>query len=200
VISADHRDVLELVTRNLVTGQHNTIIMAAKVFPGNNWPPGVSSLTWAPDDVHLAGQFGLTAAINDVQVSGAFTARTLSHSRTAPTPCTATDKPACEESDPAYLASGALTYVVQQIPGNRTASSSLAAWRAGRLTTLLSVPAGPSPFHDMTAQGQPIWAGHPAKPKGPWTIWHWSGGAPAEITAPPPPGAPPDYGIGGITW
>ena len=32
----------------------------------NNWPPGITSLTWAPDDVHLAVQFSLTAAINSV--------------------------------------------------------------------------------------------------------------------------------------
>jgi len=200
VISADHGDVLELVTRNLVTGRQNTIIMATKVSPGNNWPPSVSSLTWAPDDVHLAVQFELTAAINYVRVFDAFKARTLSDGRTAPSPCTVTGKPVCEEFDPAYLASGALTYVVQRISGNGTAGSSLVAWRAGRLTTLLSFPAGPSPFYDMTAQGQAIWVDYPPGPKGPWTIWHWSGGAPAEITAPPPLGAPPDYGIGGIAW
>jgi hypothetical protein len=200
VVSADHGDVLELVTRNLVTRRQNTIIMATKVFPGNNWPPSVSSLTWAPDDVHLAVQFGLTAAINYVQVFDAFTARTLGDGRTAPSPCTVTDKPVCAQFDPAYLASGALAYVVQRIARNGTASSSLVAWRAGRLETLLSFPAGPSPFYDMTAQGQAIWIGYPAGPKGPWTIWHWSGGTPVKITAPPPLGAPPDYGIGGIAW
>jgi len=57
VISADHGDVVELVARNLITGRQNTIIMATKPSPGaNNWPPGISSLTWAPDDVHLAVQ------------------------------------------------------------------------------------------------------------------------------------------------
>ena len=50
----------------------------------------------------------------------------------------------------------------------------------------------------MTAQGQAIWAepgpvqaGHAAH----WTVWRWSGGAPAEITA-----LPPNYGVGGIAW
>jgi hypothetical protein len=201
VISADHGDVLELVARNLVTGQQNTIIMATKAFPGaNNWPPSVSSLTWAPDDVHLAVQFGLTGAINYVQVFDAFTARTLGDGRTAPSPCTVTDKPVCEESDPAYLASGALTHVVQRISDNGTASASLVAWQAGRLTTLLSFPAGPSPFYDMTAQGQAIWVDYPAEPKGPWTIWRWTGGAPVKITLPPPLGASPYYGVGGIAW
>ena len=63
VTSADHGDVLELVARNLVTGRRNTIVMATRPDPeANNWPPGVLSLTWAPDDVHLAVQFQLTAA------------------------------------------------------------------------------------------------------------------------------------------
>ena len=58
VISADHGDVVELVARNLVTGRRNTIIMATKPDPkANNWPPDIFSLTWAPDDVHLAVQF-----------------------------------------------------------------------------------------------------------------------------------------------
>ncbi len=67
---------------------------------------------------------------------------------------------------------------------------------SGRRTTLLSFPAGAPVFYDMTAQGQAIWAepgpvqaGHAAH----WTIWRWSGGAPAEITA-----LPPYYGAGGI--
>ena len=57
VVSADHGDVLELVVRNLVTGRQNTIVMASKPSPqANNWPPDITSLTWAPDDVHLAVQ------------------------------------------------------------------------------------------------------------------------------------------------
>ena len=201
MISADHGDVLELVARNLATGRQNTIIMATKPSPdANNWPPGISSLTWAPDDVHLAVQFELTAAINWVPVFDAFTATTLSDGRTAPSSCTVTDKPVCGEFDPAYLASGALTYIVQRISGSGTASASLVAWQAGRLTTLFSFPAGASPSYDMTAQGQAIWAGYPAKPKGPWTIWRWSGGAPVEMTALPLLGAPPYDGIGGIAW
>ena len=51
----------------------------------------------------------------------------------------------------------------------------------------------------MTAQEQAIWAepgpvqaGHAAH----WTIWRWSGGAPAKITA-----LPPYYGADeAITW
>jgi len=53
-------------------------------------------------------------AINYVQVFDAFTATALGDGRTAPSPCTITTKPVCEEFDPAYLASGALTYIVQR--------------------------------------------------------------------------------------
>jgi hypothetical protein len=106
----------------------------------------------------------------------------------------------CEEFDPAYLASGALTYVTQRISGSGTASASLVAWRAGRLRTFFSFPAGVPPGYDMTARGQAIWVDYPAQPKGPWTIWRWSGGAPVKITTLPPLGASPYYGVGGIAW
>ena len=52
----------------------------------------------------------------------------------------------------------------------------------------------------MTAQGQAIWVNGPAQPKGPWMIWRWSGGAPAQIVALPPLGASPYYGVGAIAW
>jgi hypothetical protein len=202
VIGADHGDVVELVARNLVTGRRNTIIMAAKPDPGaNNWPPGVFGLTWAPDDVHLAVQFQLTAAINSVLVFDAFTATTIRDGRTAPTPCTVAYNYQCEGFDPAYLASGALTYVIQQLSRSGAARASLVAWQAGRRTTLLSFPAGmQTQFYDMTAQGQAIWVNGPARPKGPWMIWRWSGGAPVEIIALPPLGASPYYGVGAIAW
>jgi hypothetical protein len=194
VISGLHLDVAEIVVRNLVTGRQNTIIMAAKPSPGaNNWPPGISGLTWAPDDTHLAVQFSLTAAINSVLVFDAFTATTIRDGRTAPTPCTVTDKPACGELDPAYLASGALSYVILRLSRSGAASASLVAWQAGHLRTLLSLAAGASQIYDMTAQGQAIWA--LPRPKQSWTIWRWSGGAPVQITA-----LPPYYGVGGIAW
>ena len=171
VISADHGDVVELVARNLVTGRRNTIIMATKPSPqANNWPPGVFGLTWAPDDVHLAVQFQLTAAINSVLVFDAFTATTIRDGRTAPTPCTVAYNYQCEGFDPAYLASGALTYLIQRLSRSGAASATLVAWQAGRRTTLLSFPAGAPPFYDMTAQGQAIWVNGPARPKGPWMI------------------------------
>lgn len=202
VIGADHGDVVELVARNLVTGRRNTIIMATRPAPDtNNWPPGVFGLTWAPDDVHLAVQFELTAAINSVLVFYAFTATTIRDGRTAPTPCTVANNWACGEFDPAHLASGALTYVIQRLSRSGAASASLVAWQAGRRATLLSFPAGmQAQYYDMTAQGQAIWVNGPARPKGPWMIWRWSGGVPVEITALPPLGASPYYGIGAIAW
>jgi hypothetical protein len=215
VISADHGDVIELVARNLVTGRRHTIILATRPDPeANNWPPGVLNLTWAPDDVHLAVQFQLTAAINGVLVFDAFTAATARDGRTAPAPCPVSS--ACGEFDPAYLASGALTYVIQRLSGSGAARASLVAWQAGHRTTLLSFPAGmQAQFYDMTAQGQAIWVSGPAGPKGPWRIWRWSGGAPGapgapstpgapgapvQITALPPLGASAYYGVGAIAW
>jgi len=199
VVSADHGDVLKLVARNLVTGRQNTIIMATKPGPGaNNWPPDISSLTWAPDDVHLAVQLSVTAAINSVLVFDAFTAATVGDGRTAPAPCTVSDL--CGEFDPAYLASGALTYLIQRLSRSGAARASLVAWQAGRRTTLLSFPAGEPPFYDMTTQGQAIWVNGPARPEEPWMIWRWSGGAPVKIVALPPLRASPYYGVGAITW
>jgi hypothetical protein len=202
VIGADHGDVVEFVARNLVTGRRNTIVMATKPSPdANNWPPGISGLTWAPDDTHLAVQFYPTAAINSVLVFDAFTATTIRDGRTAPAPCTITDNPACGELDPAYLASGALSYVIQRLSRSGAARASLVAWQAGHLRTPLSFPAGmQTQFYDMTAQGQAIWVGGPPRPKGPWTIWRWSGGAPVKITTLPPLGTSPYYGVGPIAW
>jgi hypothetical protein len=201
VILADHGNVLKLVARNLVTGRRNTILVATRPDPGaNNWPPGVSGLTWAPDDVHLAVQFQLTAAINSVLVFDAFTATTIRDGRTAPAPCTAAYDYQCEGFDPAYLASGALTYVIQRLSRSGAASASLVAWQAGHRTTLLSFPTGAPPVYNMTAQGQAIWVNDPARPNGPWMIWRWSGGAPVEIIALPSLGASPYYGVGAIAW
>ena len=187
------------MARNLVTGRQHTIVMATKPDPrANNWPPGITSLTWAPDDVHLAVQFSLTAAINSVLVFDAFTAATAAAGRTAPAPCTVSD--VCAEFDPAYLASGALSYVIQRVSPSGAARASLVAWQAGRRTTLLSLPAGAPSSYGMTARGQAIWVDSPARPKGPWPIWRWSGGAPVRIGALPPLGASAYYGAGAIAW
>ena len=199
MISTDHGNVLEVVARNLVTGRQHTIVMATKPDPrANNWPPGITSLSWAPDDVHLAVQFSLTAAINSVLVFDAFTAVTAGAGRTAPAPCTVSD--VCAEFDPAYLASGALSYVIQRVSPGGTATASLVAWQAGRRMTLLSLPAGAPSAYGMTARGQAIWVDSPARPKGPWLIWRWSGGAPVRIGTLPPRGASAYYGAGAIAW
>jgi hypothetical protein len=199
VITADNGTVVEIVASNLATGQQNTIVMATNPDNNaNNWPPGVFSLTWAPDDTHLAVQFAPTAAINTVLVFDAFTATTISDGVTAPAPCVLTSSQ-CAELDPDYLASGALTYIVQQISASGIVSDSLVTSQAGGVTTLVSLPPGELLTYDMTAQGQAIWADAPAEAKGPWTIWRWSGGAPVEITALPPVGAP-YYGVGAIAW
>jgi hypothetical protein len=202
VTGADHGNAVEVAVRNLATGKRNTIILATRPDArANNWPPGVSGLTWAPDDVHLAVQFQLTAAIGSVLVFSAFTATTVAGGRAGPASCTAADYQ-CAEADPAYLASGVLTYVIQRISRSGATRASLAAWRpGGRARTRLSFPAGTQPQpYEMTAHGQAIWASGPAQPKGPWTIWRWSGGAPVKITTLPALGASPYYGIGAIGW
>jgi hypothetical protein len=202
VTGADHGNAVEVVARNLDTGKRHTIVMATRPDPrASNWPPGISGLTWAPDDVHLAVQFQLTAAIGSVLVFGAFTATTVTDGRVAPASCTAADYQ-CAGADPAYLASGVLTYVIERISRNGAARASLAAWRpGGHASTRLSFPAATQPQpYDMTARGQAIWASGPAQPKGPWTVWRWSGGAPVKITTLPALGASPYYGIGAIGW
>jgi hypothetical protein len=201
VTSADHGDMLELVARNLVTGRRNTIIMATKADPrANNWPPNVSGLAWAPDDLHLAVQFQLTAAINSVLAFDAFTTSSVHAGRSALAPCPVTGGSQCEALDPAYLANGALTYLIQRVSGRGAATTQLVTWQAGRLVTLASLPAGTPQSYDMTAQEQAIWVDAPAAPKQSWTIWRWSGGAPVKVTALPPLGVSPYYGVLAIAW
>jgi len=194
---------VEIVARNLATGRRNTIVLATRPDPrANNWPPEVSGLTWAGDDAHLAVQFQLNAAIGSVLTFGAFTAASISDGRTGPPPCPAATHDQCAESGPGYLAGGALSYVIQRLSGSGTVRASLVAWRPGYpATTLLSFPGGPPPqSYAMTASGQAIWASGPARPKGQWTVWRWSGGAPVKITALPALGASPYYGVAAIAW
>ncbi|HEX5301372.1 MAG TPA: hypothetical protein VFW50_30720 [Streptosporangiaceae bacterium] len=194
---------VEIVARNLATGRRNTIVLATRPDPrANNWPPEVSGLTWAGDDTHLAMQVQLTAAIGSVLTFGAFTAASISDGRTGPPPCPAATHDQCAESGPGYLAGGALSYVIQRLSGSGTVRASLVAWRPGYpATTLLSFPGGPPPrSYAITAQGQAIWASAPARPKGPWTVWRWSGGTPVKITTLPALGASPYYGVAAIAW
>jgi hypothetical protein len=194
---------VEIVARNLATGQRNTIVLATRPAPrSNNWPPEVSGLTWSGDDAHLAVQFQLTAAIGSVLTFDAFTAATISDGRTGPPPCPAATHDQCAESDPAYLASGALSYVIQRLSGSGAVRANLVTWRAGQpATTLLSFPGGPPPqAYAMTARGQAIWVSGPAQPKGRWTLWRWSGGTLVRIITFPALGASPYYGVDAITW
>jgi hypothetical protein len=194
---------VEIVARNLATGRRNVIVLATRPDPrANNWPPEVSGLTWAGDDAHLAVQFQLTAAIGSVLTFGAFTAASIGDGRTGPPPCPAATHDQCTESGPAYLAGGALSYVIQRLSGGGAVRASLVAWRPGYpATTLLSFPGGPPPqSYDTTAQGQAIWASGPARPQAPWTIWRWTGGTPVKIATLPPWGASAYYGIGAIAW
>jgi hypothetical protein len=61
----------------------------------------------------------------------------------------------------------------------------------------LADPASPP---SSTVRGVPPAADDPPQPKGPWTIWRWSGGAPVKITTLPPLGQSPYYGVGAIAW
>jgi hypothetical protein len=102
LIRTDHRDVVSLVARNLVTGRRKTIVMAANLDNDNNYPPGIYDLALAPDDTHLAVQFAPNSAINSVLVFDAFTASTTSDGRTAPAQCAGAGyNSACGEFDPA---------------------------------------------------------------------------------------------------
>ena len=78
----------------------------------------------------------------------AFTATTIRDGRTAPMPCMVAGYSACGEIDPAYLASGALSYMIQQVSRSGfSASAILVAWQAGhRARPCSPFPAGhPSP-------------------------------------------------------
>jgi hypothetical protein len=185
----------ELITRNLVTGQHNTIVIATN--PGgndNNWPPDVPDLTWSPNDSALALALAPTAAISSVLVLRPFTATSIKGATTAPAPCRLGQVGSqCTETDPAYLADGALSYAVQQTSdhaGALAVTTSLVSWRDGRRATLHVFAGRLSQQYDMTARGQAIWIGSPARPGGSWPILCWSGGPVTEITTLPAANSP----------
>jgi hypothetical protein len=136
-----------------------------------------------------------TAAISSVLVLGAFTATTIKDATTVPVPapCPIAGALQCIETDPAYLADGALSYAIQRTSdhgGTLSVTASLVAWRAGRSTTLHVFVGGLSQEYDMTRQGQAIWVGGPARPGGPWPIWCWSGGPVTKITVLPAADSP----------
>src|SRR5580704_420702 len=194
VISNRYRE--ELITRDLSTGQRHTIVIATDPDgAANNWPPSALDLTWSPDDRQLALALQPTAAISSVLVLGAFTATTIKDATIAPAPapCPAAGPLQCTETDPAYLADGALSYAIQRTSdqgGTLTVTARLVTWRAGRTTTLHVFAGGLSQDYDMTRQGQAIWVGSPAGPGGRWPIWCWSGGPVAKITVLPAADSP----------
>jgi hypothetical protein len=101
--------------------------------------------------------------------------------------------PQCAETDPFYLASGALSYAIQQTSEHDSTSAvttSLVTWRDGRLTTLHVFAAPLTQRYGMSAHGQAIWIGSPTSTGGSWPIWCWSGGPVTRITALPAADAP----------
>jgi hypothetical protein len=199
VTSADHGRVVEVVARNLVSGKRNTIVMATDPCGCyNSFPPNIGELSWAPDDAHLAVTYQATAAISSVEVFGAFTGKTSSDGRTAPAPCKLDGGAQCTEYGAGYLADGALTYAVEQLSARGTADDSLYAWQGRTRTALLRSFGVALPY--LTPQEQAIWVQGPTAPKQPWTIWRWTGGAPARILTLPALGATAYYGAGGIAW
>ena len=195
-------NAVDVVARDLATGKRNTITLAAKPDPAaNNWPPAVPGLTWAPDDRHLAVQFEPTAAFSTVLAFSAFTARTIRDGRTPPSSCLAAAHGQCQESGPAYLASGALSYL-EWLSTTGAGRTSLLAWSPGqRPATLVTFPAvAPLSFYDMTSQGQAVWAAYQARPMAPQLLWRWTGGAPVKIATMPPRGASAYNGAGSVAW
>jgi hypothetical protein len=131
VISSRYRE--ELITRDLVTGRRDTIIIASN-----------------PDGKELWQ---------------------------------------CTETDPAYLADGALSYAIQRASGQGS-TTSLVTWRDGRTTTLHVFTGALSQQYDMTAKGQAIWIGSPSRPGGTWPVWCWSAGSVTKIATLPSADSP----------
>jgi len=187
VISNVYRE--QVITRDLVTGQRNTITIATDPQgDDNNWPPLVTDLTWSPDDAQLALQLAPTAAISSVQVLSAFTATSISNAITAPASCPIAEaSPLCTETDPAYLADGALSYAIVH-----DGSTSLVTWLDGRRKVLHVFAGALSQQYEMNPQGQAIWIDNPVRQGGGlvFPIWGWSGGAATKITAIPIAKAP----------
>jgi hypothetical protein len=189
VISSRYRE--ELITRDLVTGRRDTIIIASNPDGNdNNWPPGAGDLSWSPDDAQLALELQPTAAISSVLVLSAFTATTINDATIAPAPCSiAKELWQCTETDPAYLADGALSYAIQRASGQGS-TTSLVTWRDGRTTTLHVFTGALSQQYDMTAKGQAIWIGSPSRPGGTWPVWCWSAGSVTKIATLPSADSP----------
>jgi hypothetical protein len=118
------------VVTNLVTGHRNMIVMLTDQ-PGGQ-PVSLTDLAWAPDDTHLAVEVVYAAVASDV-VFNAWTARTMRDGRTVPCPG------GCAAKSPAYLRSGTLTYVTEQLSQTSSAIT-LAGWSGGRPLVVRVLP------------------------------------------------------------
>ena len=152
LVDADHGRTAEIVVTNLVTGHRSTIVVATSR-PGYG-TVGVTNLAWAPDDIHLAVQVVDAAFASDVMVFDTRTARSLRDGRTVPCPGR------CAAKFPAYLPTGTLTYVTQQLPPHGTSLITLVSWAGGQPTKLVIMAAGTLPEVQgvsTTPQGPAIW-------------------------------------------
>jgi hypothetical protein len=203
LITVDHGRTTEIAVTNLVTGHRGTIVMATSR-PGSGLV-GVTNLAWAPDDTHLAAEVVESAFASDVMVFNARTARSIRDGRTAPCPGP------CAAKFPAYLRSGTLTYVTEQLSAGGTSPITLVSWAGGKPATLVTMWDGPGPLpllqgESTTPRSAAIWVlqtqtsvgGRPA-----WrsTIWRWTGGKPVRVRTLPPVTQPPaGYQLTDIAW
>ena len=199
-----------------MTGHRRTIVMVSNQRVHD--PIGVTNLAWAPDDTHLAVEIQYAAFASEVIVLNARTAQTIADGRKAPCPG------ACAAKFPAYLRTGALTYLTEQLL-DTTSAITLVSWPGGtvakQLVTIRNGPGG-MPIvqgESTTPQGAAIWVLETqTRANGRftdrYTIWRWPGGKPIQVkTLPPisvtrPPSAhgawvtqpPSAYGLTNIAW
>jgi hypothetical protein len=203
LVTADHGRTTEIAVTSLVTGHRSTIVMATSR-PGYGMV-GVTTLAWAPDDTHLAAEVVYAAFASDVMVFNARTARSIRDGRTVPCPGR------CAAKFPAYLRTGTLTYVTEQLSPNGTSPITLVSWAGGKLTRLVTMRDGPGPLpllqgESTTPQGAAIWVLQTQTRAGArlaWrsTIWRWPGGKPVRIRTLPPVTQPPaGYELTDIAW
>jgi hypothetical protein len=195
VVTVNHRhasQATQIVVTNLVTGHRRTVVMVASQ-PVVGSHIGVTNLTWAPDDTHLAVEVQHAAFARDVVVSDARTARTIADGRQAPCPG------ACAAKFSAYLRTGALAYLTEQLlPAGEAIT--LVRWARGhRADRLASIWTGraEAPLVDgesTTPQGAAIWA---LQSQTGYVIWRRAGGTPVRIRALLPPGY---HALWGIAW
>ncbi len=204
LVDVDHGRTTEIVVTSLVTGRHSTIVMATSR-PGYG-TVGVTNLAWAPDDTHLAVQVVDAAFASEVMVFDTRTARSIRDGRTVPCPGR------CAARFPAYLRTGTLTYVTEQLSPSGTSPMTLVSWTGrGQPTRLVTIWGDPGPLPDLlgvstTPQGAAVWvlsAQTSAGRRLAWhaTIWRWSGGPPVQVRTFPPVTQPPaGYELTDIAW